>query len=185
MRKILFPLMTFLLSFPALAKHKSMESDSTINDHNDNLYLDCMSTSGGNCRQHYSHGSAHHYSAVTYAKNVKFNLVNEVNRSEDELQKINEALSIGHMPSDGRRAVCQVYRISYVDLLSINEMQINRRCYMITFISEYFGEASHSHTYCTYFFTEDDTMYYRTQPYVKSGKINEIEWAAQILKLIK
>lgn len=186
MKRLFIPLMTFILSFSGWLKTKSQESDNTIDDCHNNFYLDSISHLGGERSRHYSHGSAHHYSAVTYAKTIKSNFIKQISKSESELLKMDEVLSLEHMPSDGRRiAKCRISQISYVDLLSINDIEINKRCYMISYLSEYLSESSHSHTYCTFYFVEDGTTYYRTQPYVKSGEINELKWATQILELIK
>jgi hypothetical protein len=185
MKKIFIPLLTFILSFLGWSKAKTQEIDNSINDCHSNLYLDSASSSEVMRRQHYSHTSAHHYSAITYVKSVRSNLIKDISKSEKELQKINEVLSLGHMPSDGRKARCSVSQISYVELFSINELEINKRCYMINFISEYVSRDSHSHTYRSYYITEDGTTYYKTQPFMGSGEIKELEWGKQILELIK
>ena len=185
MRKCFIPLITFVLSIQGWAHIKSQENDISIDNSNSNLYLDSISSSGMNRRQHFSHGSAHHYSAVTYAKSIKTNLIKDINKSKAELQKINKVLSLEWTPSDGTRVECRISQISYVDLLFIDKLEINKRCYMITFISEYFSESSHSHTYYTYYFAEDGTKYYRTAPYVKSGEIDELKWVTNVLELIK
>lgn len=159
MRKFFIPLITFVLSMQGWAHVKNQENDNSNDISNSNLYLDSISSSGMNRRHHMSHGSAHHYSAVTYAKNIRTNLIKDINKSQAELQEINKVLSLAWMPSDGRRVECRISQISYVDLLSIDKLEINKRCYMITFISEYFSESSHSHTYYTYYFAEDGTKY--------------------------
>lgn len=185
MKKVFISLITLILSFTGYSKTKDKEQDVIFNNYPNNLYLDSVSSSKRNHNKHFSHGSAHHYSAVNYANSVKINIIKEISKSEDELQVINRILSSGHMPSDDTKAKCKISQILYVDLLSINENYINKRCYMIKFISEYFGKSSHSHTYCTYYFEESGNTYYRTDPYVKYGKIDELEWATQILEQLK
>lgn len=109
MKRLFIPLMTFILSFSGWLKTKSQESNNTIDDCHNNFYLDSISHLGGERSRHYSHGSAHHYSAVTYAKTIKSNFIKQISMSESELLKMDEVLSLEHMPSDGRRiAKCRI-----------------------------------------------------------------------------
>ena len=74
MRKYFISLITFFLSMQGWAHIKSQEKDNSIDVSNSNLYLDSIYGPGMNRNHHMSHCSAHHYSAVTYAKNIKTNI---------------------------------------------------------------------------------------------------------------
>lgn len=136
-------------------------------------------------QHHYSHGSASHYSAVQYAKKINKNDINKIILKPDIISNIQRLIEEKY-ESSYERCECSEIEIVYTHLLSINDTAINKKCYSINFLLQYYTEGGiHGHDYYHFYLTENDNLYYRIEPFYQKGNIEKVDWLKQIRYWIK
>ena len=136
-------------------------------------------------QHHYSHGSASHYSAVQYAKKINKNDINKIILKPDIISNIQRLIEKKYEASY-ERCECSEIEIVYTHLLSINDTAINKKCYSIKFLLQYYTEGGiHGHDYYHFYLTENDNLYYRIEPFYQKGNIEKVDWLKQIRYWIK
>ena len=176
------------MSFVGCSKAKTREHCNISSDCSDVLYFTGSASKSTAHSRHTSHSS--HYSAYSavdsYTDSVKANTIKKIVKPKEVILKINEILAAVYFPYIyDNKVKCTVYDLEYTNLKSIDDVEINKRCYKLTIIREHNNGTSDSHAYDTYYIVENGDTYYRTEPYKSSGKINTLKWAKQILELIK
>ena len=134
---------------------------------------------------HYSHGSASHYSAVQYVKSINKNDINRIVLKPEIIYNIKKLIEKKFVASY-ERCECGEIQIVYTNLLSINATAINKKCYSLRFLLQYYTKNGiHGHDYYHFYLTENRDIYYRIEPYYKIGNIENTDWLKQLLYWIK
>lgn len=164
----------------------SMSKSKQINDSHD---LVLMPSYGAGFRKtaHSSHGSASHYSSVQYIKKTNKNDIKKIAFDIDVISEMKEIIEKRFKThSSYNRCECGGIQVIYTYLLSIDDITINKKCYSIKFLLEYYTDNDmHGHDYYHYYLTEDGSLYYRVEPFFLKGNMEKIDWLKQILHLIK
>jgi uncharacterized protein (UPF0371 family) len=136
-------------------------------------------------QHHYSHGSASHYSAVQYVKKIDKNDINRIILKPEIISNIKKLIEKKFVASY-ERCECSDIQVVYTNLLSINTTAINKKCYSLKFLLQYYTENGiHGHGYYHFYLTENSDTYYKIEPHYLKGNIENADWLKQILYWIK
>lgn len=162
----------------------SMSKSKQLNDSHD---LVLIPSAGLRNTTHFSHGSASHYSSVQYVKKTNKNDIKKIVFDIDVISKMKEIIEKRfETHSSYKRCECGGIQVIYTYLLSIDDITINKKCYSIRFLLEYYTDNDmHGHDYYHYYLTEDGSLYYRGEPFFLKGNMEKNNWLKQILHLIK
>lgn len=136
--------------------------------------------------EHFSHGSAAHYSAVRYTKIIKKNDIKKIVLHPDTVSKIKSIIEEYFINDTYIRCECSIPQINYTELCSIDNIKVNKNCYSVKFTINYYDKwGVHTHDSYCFYLTENGSHFYRVDPFFKTGSMEKLNWLVKILNLIK
>lgn len=150
-----------------------------------------MKTACNSPGTHVSH-AAHFSSSITYNHSVNKINVKKICLNSIQITKICEIIekaTIGYSVV-GYKRKCSNINIESCYLETIDNSQVNKSCYRIHFMMEYYSvENVHSHCYYEYYVTKDKSVYFRydteSGSSSSSKKLDSQSWLRKIIKEIE
>lgn len=174
-----------VLATSLLALNQTLTSKNKNLNRSCGLVLTYSQNISSKNQHHYSHSSASHYSAIQYVKNIDKNDINRIILKPVIISNIKKLIE-KNFGASYERCECSEIQVVYTNLLSINATAINKKCYSLRFLLQYYTENGiHGHDYYHFYLNESSDTYYKIEPYYIKGNIENVDWLKQIRYWIK